>query len=387
MARIYILGIVFLLLALNIPEVTGDIRNKVTFSSSVVTSRLSSARDIVEPAVISIIGDLQQKAVTRINGQAITGVDVSDTWNLNHDSSLSAEQFDAILRDYNSPATGIGTPVTNYAKEKRIDNAYILYIFIHESTAGTNPNWNKDTKNVGNIICAGYSSCIGRFRKYDTWEAGFKATIDLLAYYRDDLGIQTIDAAIAKWAPPIENDTDKYVDSLKENVSKWRGVNRGEFIALGEKGSLATWKPLYSSKDTVESVPLVLSGCLATNVLAAYTSSPALREFSIASGADWSFNEHWNIDYNAGVVCNVFYGGVCDMAGRYSNAAHKLGLETDYTYHGFNLQNLGKEDSTAIWSSGSRGGQDLIIRNNTDKTAYFRAYVNSGEFIVTAYFV
>lgn len=382
MARIYALGIILCILALNIPEVTGDLRRYITFYSPVVTSRLSSARDIVEPAVISIIGDL-----TKINGKVNTEIDTTDTWDLNHNPSITAEQFDTILRDYNSPAAGAGDPVTDYAKTKRIDTAYVLYIFIHESTAGTNPNWNAETKNVGNIICAGYPTCIGRFRKYETWIDGFKATIDLLAYYRDDLGIQTIDAAIHKWAPPTENDTSRYVESLKENVNKWRAVNNGEFIALGDKGALQTWKPIHVAQGTIESVPLLLTGCLATNVLAAYQSSPSLREFTIASGRDWSFNEHWQIDYSAGVVCNVFYGGVCDMAGRYSNAAHKLGLQTDYTYHGINLHNLPKEDSTAIWSTGVRGGQDLVIRNTTDKTAHFRAYVNGGEFIVTAYLV
>lgn len=382
MSRIYGIGIIFVILALNIPEVSHDLRSYITFYSPVITSRLRSARDIVEPAVISVIGDLQQRTKTTINDKDI---DTSDTWSLRRRPSITAEQFDTVLRDYNSPAAGVGIPVTAYAKTKEIDNAYVLYIFIHESTAGTSPNWNADTRNVGNIVCAGYSSCIGYFRRYDTWEEGFKATIDLLAYYRDELHIDTIDAAINKWAPPIENDTNRYVKSLKENVSKWRAVNNGKFVASGDKGALSTFTPIHIASTSVKSVPLVLSGCLATNVRAAHYSSPALREFSIISGDDWSFNERWQIDYNAGVVCNVFYGGICDMAGRYSNAAHKLGLQTEYTYHGFNLQSLSKEDSTAIWSTGDRGGQDLVIKNTTRKTAYFHAYIDNGEFIVTAY--
>lgn len=385
MNRIYALGIIFCILALNIPEVHGNIRNRITFYSPIVASRLSSARDIVEPAIVSIIGDLQQKATVTINGKPINNVDVSDNWQLDHRNSLSAEQFDAILRDYNSPAAGVGKPVTDYAQEKNIDNAYVLYIFIHESTAGTSSNWNAETKNVGNIICAGYSNCIGRFRKYNTWEDGFRASIDNLVAYRED-GTTNIDTAIQKWSPPNENDTDGYITSLKENVRKWRSVNQGKFVAVGDKGPLSVFKPFSTSVKQVESIPLVLSGCLGTNVDAAYNSSPGLREITIAPNKDWSFNEHWTIDYNAGVACGVFYGGICDMAGRYSNAAHQLGLETEYTYHGFNLNNLSAEDSTAIWSDGSRGGQDLILKNTTNKTAKLRSYITGGEFIVTAWF-
>ena len=48
------------------------------------------------------------------------------------------------------------------------------------------------THNVGNIICAGYATCYGRFRDYDTWSQGIEDWYKLIAReYVDGRGAQT----------------------------------------------------------------------------------------------------------------------------------------------------------------------------------------------------
>jgi hypothetical protein len=397
MARIYILGIVFLLMALNIPEVTGDIRNTVTFYSPRINDQLLVAKDTAEPVLLSILKDIQQKSKITLSSNGVIqrtialreGVDTSDTFSLSHAPSITAEQFDTILRDYNSPAAGVGIPITAYAKEKQIDTAYVLYMFIQESTAGTSPNWNAATRNPGNIICAGYSTCIGRFRQYSTWEEGFKAQIDLLADYRDTNNIQDIDTAMHKWAPPSENDTAAYIDTLKQHVDTWRKANAGNFIATSQPGGdqQITSRPALRMKGSAVS-SLSLGGCLADTVPSALLPSPGLQDIAIDPGESWSFNENWHIvDVNNHYCSGVVYGGVCDMATRYHLAAKQLGLETQYQRHPGGLNDVAPDDAVVIWSGGVRGGQDLYIVNTTDKTAIMRAEITSGEFIVTAYFI
>ncbi len=64
--------------------------------------------------------------------------------------------------------------------------------------------------------------------------------------------------------------------------------------------------------------------------------------------------------------------GVCDLAARYSNAAHKLGLRTisfiDHLNYGVDLALVPPEDNVTIWKDDDGGGQDLTITNDTGKT-------------------
>lgn len=406
MKRIYLLGIVYMLLALNIPEVNKDVQARVRFADPIIRQQLSVARDKAEPALLSIYKDLAQRSTITIadNGNVVRILDVttdtSDTWSLTRGNSITAEQFDAILRDYNSPALGVGKPVSDYAASKKIDNAYILYIFIHESTAGTNRNWagykpdGSTTHNIGNVICAGYPTCYGRFRDYPSWEAGFKGAIDNLVAYREQNGINDITMAINRWAPSTENDTNGYVDNLKATVTKWRQANKGEFVAtsagIGEP-NVSSPIPLNISKAV--STDLGLSGCLGINVRSGYNSSPKLKDITIPPHSDWSFNENWIINGDGqGVMCGVYYGGICDMAARYSNAARKIGLishiakHTDASGALLKLNNVDWEDSVGIWSSGGRGGGDLILENPTDRIAKLRAEIDGDIFRVTAWF-
>lgn len=143
--------------------------------------------------------------------------------------SLSPAQIDQILRSYGSPATGTGEIWYRLGIEYNIDPAYAVAFFIHESSAGTNPNWagrkpdGSTTHNVGNIICAGYPTCYGRFRDYPNWEAGIADWYRLIdVEYIRGRGLQTVAEVIPIYAPAFENDVQGYINVVTSLVDRWR---------------------------------------------------------------------------------------------------------------------------------------------------------------------
>jgi hypothetical protein len=131
------------------------------------------------------------------------------------------------------------------------------------------------------------------------------------------------------------------------------------------------------------------TGCLDTNVTSAHNHSPGLQNVVIPPGTDWSFNEHWNIAPDL-VNCpgqGFSGGGVCNQASRYSNVARALGLQVQSQYHGFIYDTaVPREDNLAIMSSGGRGGQDLVIRNDSNRTVLITAVLSGGQLFVSGGF-
>ncbi|WP_238613350.1 glucosaminidase domain-containing protein [Candidatus Oscillochloris fontis] len=143
--------------------------------------------------------------------------------------SISVQEIDAILAAYGSPAAGTGALWYNLGLEYGIDPAYAVAFFIHESSAGTNQGWaglkpdGSSTHNVGNIICAGYATCYGRFRDYPSWEAGIADWYRLIdVEYIQGRGTLTVADIIPIYAPSFENDVQAYVDAVTTMVDGWR---------------------------------------------------------------------------------------------------------------------------------------------------------------------
>jgi hypothetical protein len=149
--------------------------------------------------------------------------------------SLTAAEVDSILVAYGSPAAGSGEAWVRLGEAYGIDPAFALAFFIHESSAGTHPGWagqKKDgttTHNIGNIICAGYPTCYGRFRDYPTWDEGIDDWYDLIdREYIKDRGTETVDDILPIYAPSFENDVEGYSTAVKTMVDAWRvGSMRG----------------------------------------------------------------------------------------------------------------------------------------------------------------
>lgn len=178
-------------------------------------------------------------------------------YNLQAAPSLSAEQIDAILASYGSPATGTGQAWVDYGTQHNIDPAFALAFFIHESTAGTHPNWaglkddGSSTHNVGNIICAGYPTCYGRFRDYDSWETGIADWYRLIdVEYIQGRGTTTLDEIIPIYAPSVENDVDGYTAVVKQMVDSWR-TNSAQGRGLWGNERRPTGNPLRAENTVM----------------------------------------------------------------------------------------------------------------------------------------
>jgi hypothetical protein len=143
--------------------------------------------------------------------------------------SLTAQQIDTILATYGSPAAGTGAAWYNLGLKYGIDPAFAVAFFIHESSAGTNAAWaglkpgGTNTHNVGNIICAGYATCYGRFRDYSSWDEGIEDWYRLIdTEYIQGRGLQTVQDIIPTYAPSFENDVQTYINSVNSLVDGWR---------------------------------------------------------------------------------------------------------------------------------------------------------------------
>lgn len=149
----------------------------------------------------------------------------------NGQSSLTADFINSqILAKYNSPAAGTGDTWVRLGIKYGIDPAYGLAFFVHESSAGSAQNWAGrrcagTSKNPGNIKCAGYRSCCGAFRKYNTWEEGIEAWFELISrYYIKQRGLDTVEKIIPVYAPSEDsNNPQAYINFVNSIVARWRG--------------------------------------------------------------------------------------------------------------------------------------------------------------------
>jgi hypothetical protein len=135
-------------------------------------------------------------------------------------STISAKRYDDILRAVGSPMQNVGAIAVTKGNEVGINAAITLAFFAHESGYGVNPNWaghkpgGASTHNIGNIICAGYATCYGRFRDYPDWGAGIEDWYKLLKKeYVEGRGLTQLLPIIEVYAPagpPDYNDPQGY---------------------------------------------------------------------------------------------------------------------------------------------------------------------------------
>lgn len=234
----YCIGLLLVLWALNIPQLAPILEKRLT-----IYTYTQSKLDKVKT---TLWDEVNASAVSAMIGlpPIKENVDTSDSFSLFHKNSITESQIEAILAKFNSPAQGIGHYLVQESERTTIDSAYVLSMFIHESSAGSDPNW-INTQNPGNIICAGYSSCNGRFRTYPTWNDGFTAMYDLLVYYRDVLNKKTLRDALETWAPPQENDTADYIDTVETLIQNWRQANKNSTTVYGDGSIRPITRDMY----------------------------------------------------------------------------------------------------------------------------------------------
>ena len=138
--------------------------------------------------------------------------------------TISADFINRVLAHYHSPAAGKGQALYDDGVKYGIDPVYALAFFMHESSFGTT-GVATATHSLGNIrYSEGYQNYEG-YRKYGTWEEGFKDWYWLISdQYVRQWGLTTVDQIIPVYAPSSDNnDVVAYIQAVKNAVDTWRG--------------------------------------------------------------------------------------------------------------------------------------------------------------------
>ena len=90
------------------------------------------------------------------------------------------------------------------------------------------------------------------FSQFSTPEYGIRAMFKILKTYNDKYNLNTIEGIINRWAPPIENDTEAYIDFVSSKVGK----NSSE--VLNEKDYISLVQAIIHMENGDQPYPLLL---------------------------------------------------------------------------------------------------------------------------------
>ena len=135
--------------------------------------------------------------------------------------SLSADSINRVLVSNGSPASGTGQSLHDLSLQYGVDDAYALAVFRKESSYG---RYGAAYYNhaLGNIICAGYYSCNGRFRSYPSWADGYADFYRLIKNEYVAHGLTTVQAITPVYAPSSENNTALYASQVRASLAAFR---------------------------------------------------------------------------------------------------------------------------------------------------------------------
>lgn len=136
--------------------------------------------------------------------------------------SLSVAFVNRVLAAYHSPAAGLGSVLYAESLTYGIDDVYPLAFFLHESSMG-NAGMAVSTHSLGNIRCTLGWSCLGGYRYYQTWAAGFRDWFLLITSEYLPRHLSTVATIIPVYAPSADhNDEHAYITAVLSAVSVWR---------------------------------------------------------------------------------------------------------------------------------------------------------------------
>src|SRR5205807_7938507 len=135
--------------------------------------------------------------------------------------SLSADFINQMLTSVGSPAAGTGQGLYDLSIQSGIDDAYALAVFEKESSFGRY-GAGFDDHALGNIVCAGYPTCNGRFRWYPSWLTGYGDFYQLISREYVSRGLSTVETITPVYAPSSENDTRLYVQQVRQSMLVFR---------------------------------------------------------------------------------------------------------------------------------------------------------------------
>lgn len=143
--------------------------------------------------------------------------------------TITASFVDQVLSYYHSPAQGQGQALYDLGVKYRIDPAFALSFFGHESTFGTQGEATKSLS-LGNLRCIGRGyedlqpSCQDNYAWFPSWKQGFEAFYRLMAgSLYNAAGLVAPDQIIPRYAPGSDNnDEGAYINAIKKSIDRAR---------------------------------------------------------------------------------------------------------------------------------------------------------------------
>lgn len=96
-----------------------------------------------------------------------------------------------------------------------------------------------------------------QFEEFESIEFGLRAAFILLRNYMSGNNssgarLNTVSKIVSRWAPAIENATDKYIDF----VAAYMGISRYSLIRFEDAGSMCLLVQAMAKVETGETIPL-----------------------------------------------------------------------------------------------------------------------------------
>lgn len=142
---------------------------------------------------------------------------------------------------------------SKFTKKKNFDPLVLLAFFSYESQMGIDPKYDQRRKSVGNIkkvsdlknskqfeLCTNPASKFGSFCGYKEWWHSIRHWAWLIEANYVSEGKETMWDILYKYAPPEENDTEEYIETVRRRVCHWRELWR-EYRERKERISYADY--------------------------------------------------------------------------------------------------------------------------------------------------
>ena len=135
--------------------------------------------------------------------------------------TITPQKINEVLRQYNSPAQGMGQLVFDLGVQSGINPAIALAFFIKESSAGTK-GIARTTKNWGNRKGSGPAGRYKGFMRYNNFEESLRDWFPYMHRVYINQGRQTLPRVIAKYAPGYDGNNERgYVRTVDRLLTKW----------------------------------------------------------------------------------------------------------------------------------------------------------------------
>ncbi|NTU72824.1 N-acetylmuramoyl-L-alanine amidase [Candidatus Roizmanbacteria bacterium] len=195
-----------------------------------IRSRLKSECDMGNACINSNIFNTTQGSNADGKAQALRAFNscknITTQTSIQVKSTMSANKINQILSQYGSAATGLGEQIYALGIKYNINPAFVLGIYLHESTMGKY-GAATHTLNVGNIRCVAGYTCSGDWIQFSSWIDGFEGVFEHLAdLYIKGWGLSLVETIIPIWAPVEDrNDPCAYIEQILQKINEWHDIN------------------------------------------------------------------------------------------------------------------------------------------------------------------